>query len=149
MYFSFLIPLLFAGDSRGIQRLWSNVGPSYRWIPLPDRVNQHTQQIFTKTSQSLQKFINFSGFSLPFYVTGSLQFILFLLAWAFFPNVPTTEKRKDDQSYPFMPLFKIPKFVLTMLMLFSGALSINFVEPSIQLHLLPVCFNKNSFTKIF
>jgi len=78
---------------------------------------------------------------LPFFVIGGLQFILFLFAWAFFPSASIpTETKKKDQAYPFLPLLKMPKFLLTMLMLFSGALSINFVEPSIQLHLMPVIY---------
>jgi len=37
-----------------------------------------------------------------------------------------------------MPLLKTPRYLLTMQMLFVGSLSIGFIEPSIQVHLVPV-----------
>jgi len=80
---------------------------------------------------------------------GAIQFILFILAWLFFPNpkkhnIERQSSKASVETLPMLPLLKIPLFSLTLLMLFCGCVSINFVEPNIQLHLLPV---KNFFFK--
>jgi hypothetical protein len=80
---------------------------------------------------------------------GAIQFILFILAWLFFPNpkkhnIERQSSKASVETLPMLPLLKIPLFSLTLLMLFCGCVSINFVEPNIQLHLLPV---KNVYFK--
>ncbi len=65
--------------------------------------------------------------------------ILFLVSFFIFPS-PQQIIDEDNRNLtlPILPLLKIPLFDLTLLMLFCGSLAANFVEPSIQLHLLPV-----------
>lgn len=87
------------------------------------------------------------GFRLPFFFMGAVQLILFVVAFLFFPNPKKTtvdepnvneNGSKPVDTLPMMPLLKIPQFSLTLLMLFCGCVSINFVEPNIQLHLIPL-----------
>lgn len=83
------------------------------------------------------------GFRLPFFFMGAIQLLLFILAIAFFPSpkqhITEAERNKPTvEALPMLPLLKIPLFSLTLLMLFAGCVSINFVEPNIQLHLLPL-----------
>jgi len=70
---------------------------------------------------------------------GGLMAILFLVSFFIFPS-PQQIIDEDNRNLtlPILPLLKIPLFDLTLLMLFCGSLAANFVEPSIQLHLLPV-----------
>jgi len=87
------------------------------------------------------------GFGLPFFAIGGIQLLLFVLAFFFFPspqntttansNSPEPSKNGPD-SVPMLPLFKIPRFSLTLLMLFCGCVSLNFIEPNVQLHLMPL-----------
>lgn len=74
---------------------------------------------------------------------GGVQFLLFIVAFFFFPNPKASacaakKDNKEADTLPMMPLLKTPLFSMTLLMLFCGCVSINFVEPNIQLHLLPV-----------
>jgi hypothetical protein len=84
---------------------------------------------------------------LPFFVVGGVQFLLFIAAWIFFPKTEPSDFADKPEAFSVCGLFKNVKFSLTLLVLFCGAVSINFVEPSIQLHLLPVInlryINKN------
>lgn len=76
---------------------------------------------------------------MPFFFMGGSMFLLFIVSLFTFPDPPQIiDEDEQTTSLPMLPLFKIPLFDLTLLMLFCGSLSINFVEPSIQLHLLPV-----------
>jgi hypothetical protein len=70
---------------------------------------------------------------------GGFMAILFLVSFFIFPS-PQQIIDEDNRNLtlPILPLLKIPLFDLTLLMLFCGSLAANFVEPSIQLHLLPV-----------
>ncbi len=78
---------------------------------------------------------------------GALQFVLFVVAIFFFPNsdrAPSTIRNNNEpntDTLPMLPLLKVPLFTLTLVMLFCGCVSINFVEPNIQLHLIPVTKN--------
>lgn len=81
------------------------------------------------------------GFQMPFFFIGGIQFILFIAAWIFFPKSKSsnqTSNVEETSAYSILPLLKIPRFLLTLLILFSGAISINFIEPSIELHLKPL-----------
>lgn len=81
------------------------------------------------------------GFELPFFFMGGLLFLIFVLALIIFPKPPTIPSRLDtnfETSLPLLPLLKIPKFLMTLQMLFVGSLSIGFIEPSIQPHLSPL-----------
>lgn len=83
------------------------------------------------------------GFQLPFFFMGAVQLILFIAAFLFFPNpkknITEAENNKPAvETLPMIPLLKIPLFSMTLLILFCGCVSINFVEPNIQLHLLPL-----------
>lgn len=60
------------------------------------------------------------------------------MAWIFFPRTEISEFAEKPKAYSVCGLLKNVKFSLTLLVLFCGAVSINFVEPSIQLHLLPL-----------
>ena len=75
---------------------------------------------------------------------GSIQFVLFIIAFYAFPSVHSVPPESDapvSRTLPMMRLLKIPKFVFTLLMLLIGSISFGFLEPSIQLHLKPVGFN--------
>jgi len=71
---------------------------------------------------------------------GGLLAIVFVVAFFIFPDPHSSGPRQDAsfQPLPILPLLKIPQFNLTLMMLFMGALSVTFIEPSIQLHLQPV-----------
>ena len=82
------------------------------------------------------------GFQLPFFTMGASLFVLFIVSYIYFPN-PSIDASNNiennaEASLPMLPLLMIPQFLLTLMMLFCGSLSINFIEPSIQLHLQPV-----------
>lgn len=81
------------------------------------------------------------GFELPFFFMGGLLFLIFMIALIIFPKPPVIPSRLDRDyaaSLPMLPLLKIPKFLMTLQMLFVGSLSIGFIEPSIQPHLSPL-----------
>lgn len=87
------------------------------------------------------------GFGLPFFTLGGVQFLLFVLAFLFFPNPQNTTSanpnssepsKNEPDTLPMGPLLMVPRFSLTLLMLFCGCVSINFVEPNIQVHLMPL-----------
>jgi hypothetical protein len=62
---------------------------------------------------------------------GGLLFFVFVLAFFIFPNPPVIPSRLDknySSSLPMLPLLKIPKFIMTLIMLFVGSLSIGFIE---------------------
>jgi hypothetical protein len=87
----------------------------------------------------LKLFQNQSGFPLPFFFTGSLLFLLFLISFFLFPDhVSKKEKEKSTSTLPMIPLLLIPRFTLTLALLFCGCMSLNFLEPNIQIQLLPV-----------
>lgn len=72
---------------------------------------------------------------------GSCLFLVFMVGFFIFPNPPVIQNRADrnhSSSLPMLPLLKIPKFLITLQMLFVGSLSIGFIEPSIQPHLSPL-----------
>ena len=78
---------------------------------------------------------------MPFFVMGGIQFLLFILSWFIFPGCESQTPRSnksEEKAMPIIPLIKIPKFSLTLLVLFTGGVSINILEPSIQLHLIPL-----------
>ena len=77
---------------------------------------------------------------MPFFFMGGLLSIVFVIALFIFPDPRSGSRGPDSEvALPILPLLKIPQFGLTLMMLFMGALSVTFVEPSIQLHLAPVC----------
>lgn len=79
------------------------------------------------------------GFPLPFFFMGGLLAIVFIVAFFIFPDPHSTHRqRRNEATLPILPLLMIPQFNLTLMMLFCGALSITFIEPSIQLHLQPL-----------
>lgn len=81
------------------------------------------------------------GFELPFFFMGGLLFLVFMISLIIFPRPPIIASRLDrnfETSLPLLPLLKIPKFLMTLQMLFVGSLSIGFIEPSIQPHLSPL-----------
>jgi hypothetical protein len=83
---------------------------------------------------------------MPFFVMGTIQFILFIIAFYAFPSIhsiPPDSNTPVSRTLPMMNLLKIPKFVCTLLMLLIGTISNGFLEPSTQLHLEPVCLNFN------
>lgn len=73
---------------------------------------------------------------------GGVQFLLFIVSWLLFPSCESqsssSSKETEKKAMPIIPLLKIPKFFLTLLVLFTGGISINILEPSIQLHLIPL-----------
>jgi len=75
---------------------------------------------------------------------GGMLFLVFSVAFFIFPEPPviaSRQDRNDTASLPMLPLLKIPKFLMTLQMLFVGSLSIGFIEPSIQPHLDPLKLN--------
>jgi len=83
---------------------------------------------------------------MPFFVMGTIEFILFIIAFFAFPSIhsnPSDSNIPVSRNLPMMNLLKIPKFVCTLLMLLIGTISNGFLEPSTQLHLEPVCINFN------
>ncbi len=88
------------------------------------------------------------GFPMPFFFMGGLLAIVFVVAFFIFPDPHTTGtgERVHLEALPILPLLKIPQFDLTLMMLFMGALSVTFIEPSIQLHLQPVSKTNQSKT---
>jgi len=79
----------------------------------------------------------FGGFPLPFFTMGGALFLVFIFAFFLFPDYKsfTTKVDKRYKTTRKLSLLKIPEFLLTLLMLFIGSLSIGFIEPSIQPHL--------------
>lgn len=78
---------------------------------------------------------------------GGCLFLVFMVGFFIFPNPPVIPNRTDrdySSTLPMLPLLKIPKFLMTLQMLFVGSLSIGFIEPSIQPHLSPVKCPPNS-----
>ena len=76
----------------------------------------------------------FGGFQLPFFVMGGALFLVFLVAFFLFPDLKSVAIKRNDEQYQTtrkLSLLKIPEFLLTLLMLFIGSLSIGFIEPSI------------------
>jgi hypothetical protein len=71
---------------------------------------------------------------------GGVLFVVFIIALFIFPDPQSNnfQNRKDATTLPLWPLLKTPQFLLPLLMLFCGSLSVTFVEPAIQLHLEPV-----------
>jgi predicted MFS family arabinose efflux permease len=87
------------------------------------------------------------GWQSPFFLMGGLLFLVFLVALFIFPKPILNETNKQDKNYTkvslkIFPLLKIARFNVNLLMIFSGTLSYTFIEPSIQLHLLPVNYSK-------
>ncbi|RNA42714.1 MFS-type transporter SLC18B1 [Brachionus plicatilis] len=76
------------------------------------------------------------GFRLPFFVMGGFLFLLFIVALLFFPDVRDCTQPRENLSM--IPFLKIPRLIITLLLVFMCALSIGFVQPSIELHLLPL-----------
>ncbi len=68
-----------------------------------------------------------------------MKFIIFILYFIFvyliflFPDYKSVAIKRNDEQYQTtrkLSLLKIPEFLLTLLMLFIGSLSIGFIEPS-------------------
>ena len=75
----------------------------------------------------------FGGFQLPFFAMGGALFLVFLVAFFLFPDYKSVAIKRNDEQYQTtrkLSLLKIPEFLLTLLMLFIGSLSIGFIEPS-------------------
>lgn len=73
----------------------------------------------------------FGGFELPFFFMGGLLFLIFVVAFFIFPQPPVIVSRLDrnfETTLPLLPLLKIPKFLMTLQILFVGSLSIGFIE---------------------
>ena len=77
------------------------------------------------------------GFTLPFFVMGGLQFFIFIIAFFTFPDIESTNTNRTE-STRMLPLLKIPRFLVTILVAFVSSLSIGFLQPSLELHLAPV-----------
>ncbi len=62
------------------------------------------------------------GFKLPFLVIGGLNFAVFLIAFAIFPEPQYSDKdlNRKQKTLPILPLFKSLRFLLTLLLLFAG-----------------------------
>lgn len=81
------------------------------------------------------------GFELPFLIIGGLMFLLFLVSLFIFPEAEgssVTRSTNEPSALPMLPLLKIPQFTLTLTIMFIAALGINFLEPTLQIHLLPL-----------
>lgn len=79
------------------------------------------------------------GFKLPFFTLGGIMTVLFVIAFFIFPDVPQiSDEDGENVSVPLLPLLKIIRIDVTLLMIFIGSFGINFVEPAIQIHLFPV-----------
>lgn len=79
------------------------------------------------------------GFSLPFFAMGCTLGMLFIVTIMFFPNPePIQSTEENTATLPMLPLLKILQYDLTLLMLFCGSFSLSFIEPLIQIHLLPL-----------
>ena len=81
------------------------------------------------------------GFPLPFFVMGGFHSILLLFGFCIFPDTPYNHDM-NKSALPILPLLKIPRLILGLLVLFCGAITTDFLEPSIELHLKP--FNLSS-----
>jgi hypothetical protein len=79
------------------------------------------------------------GFTLPFFVMGGLQFFMFIIAFFIFPDVESTSTNRTE-PIRVLPLLKIPRFLVTLLVAFVSSLSIGFLQPCLELHLAPVSF---------
>ncbi len=72
---------------------------------------------------------------------GGLNFILLIVGLYIFPDTAYNQDM-NKSALPMFPLLKIPRFILALLVLFCGAVSTDFLEPSMELHLKP--FNLSS-----
>ena len=72
------------------------------------------------------------------------MFLLFLVSYFIFPECENTVlpsgQNEEPAAFEMLPLLKIPKFLLTLMIMFIACLGINFLEPTLQIHLLPVRF---------
>ena len=76
---------------------------------------------------------------MPYLILGGLMALLFLVSIFLFPDSKRSAVRSDEPtSLPIMPLLKIPQFILTLMTMFVSCLGINFLEPTLQIHLMPV-----------
>lgn len=81
------------------------------------------------------------GFELPFLTIGGLMFLLFIVSFFFFPDSEGSAMEtspNEPSALPILPLLKIPQFSLTLMIMFIACLGINFLEPTLQIHLLPL-----------
>jgi hypothetical protein len=72
---------------------------------------------------------------MPFFVMGTIQFILFIIAFYAFPSIhsiPPDSNIPVSRTLPMMNLLKIPKFVFTLLMLLIGSISIGMYRFKLQ-----------------
>jgi len=137
---------------RGVSGLGASMGLSYAIVGyfFPNRIASVVALLEVCTGIGLMCgpvlggfLYQIGGFPLPFFFMGGVQFLLFIIAFFCFPNPKAgacaiKKDAKEADTLPMMPLLKTPLFSMTLLMLFCGCVSINFVEPNIQLHLLPL-----------
>ena len=79
------------------------------------------------------------GFSLPFFSVGGVQLFFFFIAFFTFPDVDSDTNTSDsEKTLPMLNMLRIPTFVITLMLLLFGAASIGFLQPCIELHLMPL-----------
>ena len=72
-------------------------------------------------------------------MVGGVQLFFFVIAFFAFPDVDSDTNPNDEaQPLSMLGLLKIPTFLITLLLLLVGAASIGFLQPSIELHLIPL-----------
>ena len=76
---------------------------------------------------------------MPFFVMGGFLFLVFLFALCFFPSPEIDNPDDEMTTLPLLPLLRTPRILFTLLQLFVASLSIGFIQPSIEIHLKPVC----------
>ncbi len=57
----------------------------------------------------------------------------------------STGQSEEPTALDMLPLLKIPQFFLTLIMMFVACFGINFLEPALQIHLLPVSLANQRF----
>ena len=63
----------------------------------------------------------------------------FFIAFFTFPDIDSdTRTNEGEETLPMFSMLKIPAFLVTLLLLLVGAVSIGFIQPSIELHLTPL-----------
>lgn len=76
---------------------------------------------------------------MPYLIVGGLMLLLFIVSIFLFPDSKRSTIRTDEpSSLPILPLLKIPSFIFTLMTMFVSCLGINFLEPNLQIHLMPV-----------
>lgn len=76
---------------------------------------------------------------MPFFAVGGVQMFFFFIAFFTFPDIDSdTRLIEGEETLPVRNILKIPAFLVTLLLLVVGAASIGFLQPCIELHLIPL-----------